>query len=100
MGQKFKFHLAGKMFRRTVLCLKHLPLKNNQVLLSTGYKSVYNIENLYPDHSLDFASKSSRKPSSDTEGSFSGYIPVEELDIKYMRGSGPGGQHVNKVNTK
>ncbi|XP_076458371.1 large ribosomal subunit protein mL62-like [Babylonia areolata] len=31
---------------------------------------------------------------------FSGYIPIEELQFSYSRSSGPGGQHVNKVNTK
>ncbi|KAL5018081.1 hypothetical protein ScPMuIL_003803 [Solemya velum] len=31
---------------------------------------------------------------------FSGSIPVDQLEISYTRGSGPGGQHVNKVNTK
>jgi peptidyl-tRNA hydrolase ICT1 len=31
---------------------------------------------------------------------FTGYIPIEELDITYSTSSGPGGQNVNKVNTK
>lgn len=31
---------------------------------------------------------------------FSGYIPVEELEVTYSTSSGPGGQNVNKVNTK
>ncbi|KAK7500989.1 hypothetical protein BaRGS_00007869 [Batillaria attramentaria] len=31
---------------------------------------------------------------------FTGYIPVEDLEISYSRSSGPGGQNVNKVNTK
>lgn len=28
---------------------------------------------------------------------FSGYIPMEKLEIKYSASSGPGGQNVNKV---
>jgi len=32
--------------------------------------------------------------------SYKGKIPVESLTIKYARSSGPGGQNVNKVNTK
>ncbi|XP_061666954.1 peptidyl-tRNA hydrolase ICT1, mitochondrial [Syngnathoides biaculeatus] len=28
------------------------------------------------------------------------YIPVDRLTVSYSRSSGPGGQHVNKVNTK
>ena len=31
---------------------------------------------------------------------FSGFIPVDRLDIRYSRSSGPGGQHVNKTNSK
>lgn len=31
---------------------------------------------------------------------FSGYIPINKLQITYSRSSGPGGQHVNTVNTK
>lgn len=28
------------------------------------------------------------------------FIPIDELEITYSRSSGPGGQNVNKVNTK
>ena len=28
------------------------------------------------------------------------YIPIEQLEFNYVRSSGPGGQNVNKVNTK
>lgn len=31
---------------------------------------------------------------------FNGYIPIETLQITYSRSSGPGGQNVNKVDTK
>lgn len=31
---------------------------------------------------------------------FSGFIPLNNLQITYSRSSGPGGQHVNTVNTK
>ncbi|MBD4898429.1 aminoacyl-tRNA hydrolase, partial [Xanthomonas citri pv. citri] len=31
---------------------------------------------------------------------FTGYIPIECLKVSYMRSSGPGGQNVNKLNTK
>lgn len=31
---------------------------------------------------------------------FNGYIPMDKLEITYSRSSGPGGQHVNTVNTK
>lgn len=32
--------------------------------------------------------------------SFSGYIPLDKIQVTYDRSSGPGGQNVNKVNTK
>ncbi|XP_061562347.1 peptidyl-tRNA hydrolase ICT1, mitochondrial [Phycodurus eques] len=40
-----------------------------------------------------------------TRGSHNGqdaqvYIPVDRLTVSYSRSGGPGGQHVNKVNTK
>lgn len=31
---------------------------------------------------------------------FSGYIPINELQVSYVRSSGAGGQHVQKLNTK
>ena len=27
-------------------------------------------------------------------------IPIDQLEIKFVRSSGPGGQNVNKLNTK
>lgn len=35
-----------------------------------------------------------------SEDSFNGVIPIDQIQIKYDRSSGPGGQNVNKVNTK
>jgi protein subunit release factor B len=31
---------------------------------------------------------------------FNGFVPLDQLKITYDRSSGPGGQNVNKVNTK
>lgn len=31
---------------------------------------------------------------------FNGVIPMNKLDVKYSRSSGPGGQNVNKLETK
>lgn len=31
---------------------------------------------------------------------FSGFIPIDKLNITYSRSSGPGGQNVNTVSTK
>ncbi|KAJ3623693.1 hypothetical protein MTP99_017364 [Tenebrio molitor] len=63
---------------------------------ATPYKSAISLENLYPNSSLKLTTPS--KPPNDDK--FTGYIPVDQLDITYSRSSGPGGQNVNKVNTK
>ncbi|KAK8783083.1 hypothetical protein V5799_015574 [Amblyomma americanum] len=36
----------------------------------------------------------------DQDSTFQGHIPEGELEISYSRSSGPGGQNVNKVNSK
>ncbi|KAG1935625.1 peptidyl-tRNA hydrolase ICT1, mitochondrial [Pimephales promelas] len=41
-----------------------------------------------------------KKASHITQDDLLSRIPVEKLKITYSRSSGPGGQHVNKVNTK
>ncbi|CAG9774016.1 unnamed protein product [Ceutorhynchus assimilis] len=62
------------------------------------YKSDLSLEKLHPQSSLKLTtpSKSSLAQSPD----FDGYIPLDQLEITYSRSSGPGGQNVNKVNTK
>lgn len=37
---------------------------------------------------------------SDPKAKFSGYIPLNKVEITYSASSGPGGQNVNCVNTK
>lgn len=61
------------------------------------FKSKYSLDKIYPNSTLDL-SKSQPIPKSDEK--FSGYIPLDQLSITYAKSSGPGGQHVNKVNTK
>lgn len=34
------------------------------------------------------------------DGKFSGYIPIEKLNIKYLRSGKPGGQNVNKTDSQ
>ncbi|KAG5898436.1 hypothetical protein JTB14_036519 [Gonioctena quinquepunctata] len=59
------------------------------------YKSSISLEKLYPNSSLKLSTP--QPPKNET---FGGYLPLEELEITYSRSSGPGGQNVNKVNTK
>ncbi|KAJ0176940.1 hypothetical protein K1T71_006949 [Dendrolimus kikuchii] len=62
-----------------------------------AYKSSISLETLYPNSSLKLTTP---PPTIDLNEKFSGYIPIEKLDITYSASSGPGGQNVNKVHTK
>lgn len=82
---------------------------------TVAYKSSISLENLYPNSSLrlttpkqvitfplngvhNFQLNNQLKPS--TEEKFNGYIPLDQLEITYSKSTGPGGQNVNKINTK
>jgi len=58
------------------------------------------IDKIYPNSNPDFLCKSEERAAGTSPEEFTGYIPVEELEITASRSSGPGGQNVNKVNSK
>ncbi|XP_032676889.1 peptidyl-tRNA hydrolase ICT1, mitochondrial [Odontomachus brunneus] len=63
----------------------------------SGFKSAVSLENLYPEskqklHTPSFVPDPNLK--------FNGFIPMNKLKISYSASSGPGGQNVNRVNTK
>ncbi|XP_053939287.1 peptidyl-tRNA hydrolase ICT1, mitochondrial [Cuculus canorus] len=61
----------------------------------TEYRSAYSLDKLYPprrDGATDSDAEQPPLPALD--------IPVARLTVSYCRSSGPGGQNVNKVNTK
>jgi len=58
---------------------------------------MYSVDRLYANSSTDTSTHQGSKASGDA---FTGLIPIEDLEITYSRSSGPGGQNVNKVNTK
>jgi peptidyl-tRNA hydrolase ICT1 len=62
------------------------------------FKSLYSLDKIYPKSSLDWTVTPTLEVSSPDK--FNGYIPVEKLSVTYARSSGPGGQHVNKTNSK
>uniref|UniRef100_A0ACB8EKJ7 Peptidyl-tRNA hydrolase ICT1, mitochondrial n=1 Tax=Sphaerodactylus townsendi TaxID=933632 RepID=A0ACB8EKJ7_9SAUR len=74
---------------RTVLC-RACVLR----AYTSDFRSEYSLDKLYPpqqkgcDNNADLTKKS--VPD----------IPVDRLSVSYCRSSGPGGQNVNKVNTK
>ncbi|KAL9928085.1 large ribosomal subunit protein mL62 [Glossina fuscipes fuscipes] len=61
------------------------------------FKSDLSLDKIYPNSRLKIFTPN---PPASTGDKFSGYIPLEKLEITYSRSSGPGGQHVNTVNTK
>lgn len=70
---------------------------------SAGAKGQNILESLYPNSTQNaFQVKEIKHTysSSGQDEKFTGYIPMEDLDIKYMKSGGPGGQNVNKVNSK
>ena len=63
-----------------------------------SYKSTISTEFLYPGttNQSKFANYDLGKlPTKDQ--TFSGYIPMKEIDFTYLLSSGPGGQNVQKV---
>ncbi|XP_037709730.1 peptidyl-tRNA hydrolase ICT1, mitochondrial-like [Drosophila subpulchrella] len=63
-----------------------------------SYKSDLSLEKLYPSSRLQIYTPPPPPPASGNK--FNGFIPMDRLEVTYSRSSGPGGQHVNTVNTK
>merc|ERR1711868_53402 len=86
---------------RSSCCIFRHSLRFNlfKVTNVATYKSKYNVQHVYPNSNLDVLTPPVTEQTQ-SECKFSGHIPVNKLDITYMRSSGPGGQNVNKVNTK
>ncbi|KAG9466288.1 large ribosomal subunit protein mL62 [Eleutherodactylus coqui] len=61
------------------------------VRYSSGFQSAYSLDKLYPESS----NRSCEVKRGDVID-----VPVDRLTISYSKSSGPGGQNVNKVNTK
>ncbi|KAM4031473.1 large ribosomal subunit protein mL62 [Anomaloglossus baeobatrachus] len=58
---------------------------------SSCFQSAYSLDKLYPE---------SNNRTSEVRRPYLIDIPVDRLTISYSKSSGPGGQNVNKVNTK
>lgn len=62
----------------------------------TTFQSIYSLDKLYPESKG--ADTAWKVPEHAKQAS--SYIPLDRLSISYCRSSGPGGQNVNKVNSK
>ncbi|KAB5555409.1 hypothetical protein PHYPO_G00033860 [Pangasianodon hypophthalmus] len=71
----------------------------NRTVLSRQILSRLNCDTFLIRH-LGSGKKLLAKHSDNSQGDQPADIPVDKLKITYSRSSGPGGQHVNKVNTK
>ncbi|KAK6633336.1 hypothetical protein RUM44_003938 [Polyplax serrata] len=78
----------------SLLKVQNLFKSGNAFYLS--YKSDLSLDKLYPSST----EIKTFKPPQSTDGKFTGYIPIKELNIKSTAASGPGGQFVNKTETK
>ncbi|XP_062548168.1 large ribosomal subunit protein mL62 [Armigeres subalbatus] len=62
-----------------------------------SFKSDISLDKIYPSSNLRLYTPSSPSAVGDK---FTGFIPLEKLDVTHSRSSGPGGQNVNTVSTK
>ena len=78
-------------------------LKLNLILLrlfSTAIPHKYRFPFLYTDSTMRAMYSVISDCHTETYLTRYGRIPVKKLEIKYLKSSGPGGQNVNKLNTK
>ncbi|XP_063445650.1 large ribosomal subunit protein mL62-like [Mytilus trossulus] len=78
-------------------CLINSSFKQLTSYQRHGFKSIYSIDKIYPNSNPDILKENRLETA---KPGFTGFIPVEKLEIKSSRGSGPGGQSVNKSNNK
>ncbi|KAK1163889.1 peptidyl-tRNA hydrolase ICT1, mitochondrial-like [Acipenser oxyrinchus oxyrinchus] len=94
--------MAASMLRRVSVCASRFSLGSLRIQAgflhgNTGneFRSAHSLEKIYPNSSFNYGSRAGGgEQQTDSD------IPIERLTITYCRSSGPGGQNVNKVNTK
>lgn len=64
-----------------------------------SFSSADSLNRIYPNSRLDMTVVPDPPVASDPN-TFTGYIPMSQLKIRYARSGGPGGQHLHKTNTK
>ncbi|XP_023727423.1 peptidyl-tRNA hydrolase ICT1, mitochondrial [Cryptotermes secundus] len=80
-------------------CMRYLCRQISASSSLFSYKSAISLENIYPSSSLKLTTPT-EVPVDPNCPNFSGFIPIDKLQVTYSRSTGPGGQNVNKVNTK
>ncbi|NXC43486.1 ICT1 hydrolase, partial [Penelope pileata] len=65
----------------------------------TEFRSAYSLDKLYPPRDGSTATAPANEAREEAQPAALS-IPMDRLTVSYCRSSGPGGQNVNKVNTK
>ncbi|XP_039256099.2 large ribosomal subunit protein mL62-like [Styela clava] len=83
-------------------CIRNLLLYRSYWTTTRAgtFKSIYHLENLYPNSPYNYGGLPQDFSIASPPDKFTGNIPIDKLSVKYSRSSGPGGQNVNKVNSK
>lgn len=102
-----------RSFSRFSSTLRSLPrlrpsvyfLQPKGAAASSSFQSAYSIDKIYPGSSVnDVANlvhhEHAKQYSMEVREKFTGFIPTQALQFRFMRSSGPGGQSVNTSNTK
>ena len=90
---------AASLFRFQQIAVRcpKINLKVRSLHDVPEFKSVYSLDKIYPKSDLN-SLKNVEAPKLSEK--FTGYIPMDKLTITRVRASKPGGQNVNKKNTK
>lgn len=91
--QKGIVSLSARFFKSDLSLDRLYPNSKQQIFTPSPVSKLSRIV-----HCLDW-NKFSVQPVASKE-SFNGHIPLDQIQVTYDRSSGPGGQNVNKVNTK
>ena len=89
--------------RSSLQCFQFVLFHGRSTHISKrNFKSEIHTDNLYPGSKANdrFTSVEPLSLINSASSYFSGIVPVKELDITYSGSSAPGGQNVNKSNTK
>ncbi|KAL0281530.1 UNVERIFIED_CONTAM: hypothetical protein PYX00_002488 [Menopon gallinae] len=76
--------------------LRRATISKHATARLSSFKSDLSLDKIYPG-STEIKPFS---PPQNDNSKFTGYIPIKELEIKFVKASGPGGQHVNKTSSK
>ncbi|EEC20596.1 immature colon carcinoma transcript, putative [Ixodes scapularis] len=73
---------------------------SRRILFLNPSLSVLNSGLKFSKWSRDDEASEKQSGKADDENVFTGNVPLDQLQVSYCRSSGPGGQNVNKVNSK